>query len=184
LQVTAKLVNGRNTTAIDTSSNNLTTVDSGMVAEQQTKNNITWHLKVHHAALEADGFFPVGNYNRGGNSAESIARCMLDMILLQSNASPTNISLPATEARMLWNTIDTNFVRALEKPVAPSPQKKSPARASRPNAAAADENKARAEKSNKPKTAAYKPQETAIFARGSRTTLSRKRKPKFTLGPG
>ena len=182
LQVTAKLVNGRNTTAIDTFSNTLTTIDS--VAEQQTTNNIAWHLKVHHAALEADGFFPVGNNNRGDNLTESIARRMLDMVLLQSNASPTCISLPATEARMLWNTIDTTFVRALDKPVAPSPQKKSPARASRPNAAAADENKAKADKSSKPKTAAYKPQETAIFARGSRTTLSRKRKPKFTLGPG
>mmetsp|Transcript_21286 Transcript_21286/g.37626 ORF Transcript_21286/g.37626 Transcript_21286/m.37626 type:complete len:453 (+) Transcript_21286:338-1696(+) len=194
-QVMGKSENGR-VTATGTSSDS-TTIDHLGMAEQ-TRKHIRWNLKLHHQALEADGCLPLSN-NGGSNMGESIGRCMLDMILLQSNDSRDGgvcVSVPKTEALMLWKKINPTLVRAVEKPVLePSPQKMSPARKDvavripyAEMAAPKEEKDDKAEKSSRPKTATRrppKPQQTALFARGKKTTLggSRRKKPKFTLGP-
>jgi len=180
-----------------TANNNLNTIDNIGMAEQTKKS---WHLKVHHEALQADGILPLSN-NGDNSMGEWIGRCMLDMILLQSNASSRDgvcISVPRTEALMLWKTIDSSIVRAVEQLVEPSPQKMSPAReicvADAESVSAARNSYAQKAaqkeelKSSKPKPTASrppKPQATALFARGKKTTLGggRRKKPKFTLGP-
>jgi len=191
--VMGKLENVSHSAATGTS--NLKTIDSIGKDEQATKH-FSWNLKVHHPALEADGLLPLSN--NGCVNGDPIDRNMLDMILLQSNASlggEVCISVPKTQAIELWKEIDPTLVRALEKPVELSPRKMSPVRkvvtARIPHSQEASPNRekdAKAERYGKPKTTTRsqpKPQQTALFARGKKTKLggSRRKKPKFTLGP-
>ncbi|KAL9186235.1 hypothetical protein ACHAXT_005473 [Thalassiosira profunda] len=163
----------------------LTTVDSGLTGH--AKPEATWKLKLHHKALEADGLLPLSS-NSGFASAESVGEGMLDTVLLQSNADgkgggSTCIAVPTAEARKLWQTIDPALMKAVEQPVAPSPQKMSPSR----SVPVPEEEKKDTERSSKPKAAVRRPprpQENVLYARGKTTTLggARRKKMKFTLG--
>ena len=125
-------------------------------------------------------------------------RSMLDMILLQSNTNSGEsniVPVPKIEALSLWKVVDESLIKALEKPIEPSPQKMSPA--SLKVAAKAEESPPQkaAPKEEETKTTEQprkvvirrppKPQEQALFARGKKTTLGggRRKKPKFRMGP-
>lgn len=167
-----------------------------------TTNDLHWHLKLHHGSLQADGCLPLSS--NGGDTSVEIGRCMLDMILLQSNRGGVGdvyTSVPITEALVIWKSVDPSIVRAVEQPVEPSPRKLSPTR----NATAVVENvsavgcptaenpapregkDAQSENIGKPSSTvrrSTKSQETALFARGKPSTIGGSRKkPKFRLGP-
>ncbi len=181
-------------------SSNLT--DNG-VASMYTTNGLKWHMKLHHGSLQADGFLPLSS-NGGDTSVESIGRCMLDMIILQSNhgnAGDVYSSVPITEAIVIWKSIDPSIVRALEQPVEPLPRKLSPARSATAffsnvsavrdpvaeNPSPWEGKDTHGEIVGKPTSTVRrlpKSQETALFARGKLTTIGGSRKkPKFRLGP-
>ena len=161
-----------------------------------TTHDLQLYLKLHHGSLQADGFLPLSS-DGGDTSVESIGRCMLDMILMQSNrgiAGDVYTSVPVTEALLVWKSTDPSIVRAVEQPVEPSPRKLSPARSATALVNNVSENPAPCEGKDvqsqivgKPTSTVRRPpksQETALFARGKATTIGGSRKkPKFRLGP-
>ncbi|KAL3817089.1 hypothetical protein ACHAXA_009920 [Cyclostephanos tholiformis] len=165
-------------------------------------NDLQWHMKLHHGSLEADGFLPLSS-NGCNTSVNLIDRCMLDMILLQSNHGIVGndyTSVPLLEALAVWKSVDPSIVSAVEKPVGPSSTRKlSPTRnatalleyvsdVSYPtmeNPAPKKGKDTRSEIIGKLKSTVRRPttsQETALFARGKTTTIGgNRKKPKFRL---
>ena len=174
----------------------LTSMDhSAAMVPTQPSKHLNWQLSVHHKSLEANGILPLSSGS--GGMGELITSNVLDMTLLQYNYDSRNdgscFAVPKEEALKLWRKIDPTIVRAVEKPVAPSPKKMSPrkevvtvdAAVAAATAAVQKKQEGGAMKEKKPVRRPPKPQETALFARGKRTTLggSRRKKPKFRLGP-
>ena len=183
--------------------NDLTTIDGkiAMTNEQSKKQPLTCHLKLHDKSMGTDGMLPLSSNGSGDcdSSSQAIDRSILDMIFLQSNtSSPTIVQVPKTEALSLWRTINPAIVSALENPVAPSPQKMSPARevavaketdndnvtnpyAKRMSPKVETKNEEPRRIIRKPP----KPAEQHLFSRGKKTTLGggRKKKPKLRMGP-
>ena len=179
--------------------NNLTTIDGSNNNDQTEKQlSLTCHLKLHDKSFNADGSLPLSSNGTGtsNSTSASVDQSMLDMMILQSNAanSESNIvSVPKTEALFLWNAINPSIVKALEKPIEPSPQKMSPARevaaaaATNPYAQKASPKKEEAEAEEPIKRIIKKPPRPAeqhLFAKGKKTTLGggRKKKSKFRMG--
>ena len=178
--------------------------DNGIASlSERTTNGLQLYLKLHHGSLQADGLLPLSS-DGGDTSVESIGRCMLDMILLQSNrgiSGDVYTSVPVTEALLIWKSTDPSIVRAVEQPVKPSPRKLSPARSATAlvnnfsavrdsiaeNPAPREGKDVQSRIVGKPTSTVLrlpKSQETALFARGKTTTIGGSRKkPKFRLGP-
>jgi len=192
-QVVAKKKNANDMTK--SSLNGMTTID-GNNNQSKNQSNLTCHLKLHDKSFNADGILPLSS--NGGVDSSSLDRSMLDMILLQSNASSSEgdiVSVPKTEALSLWKVVDESLIKALEKPIEPSPQKMSPAsfkvaakeEDSPPQKAAPKEEETKT--TEQPRKVVIrrppKPQEQALFAKGKKTTLGggRRKKPKFRMGP-
>ncbi|KAL7553029.1 hypothetical protein ACHAWF_016276 [Thalassiosira exigua] len=174
-------------------SSELSTIEHS--ASAATTNQTKWYLRLHHKSLDLDGLLPLSKTSL--DAAESIGACMLDGLLLQSSNDSSGranfTAVPTAVACMFWKYIDPFLVKMVEKPVEPSPKKMSPVRkviTMEENSSGIDKAAAASNDANesKPKSNARrlsKPQETALYARGKRTTLggSRRKKPKFTFGP-
>lgn len=187
--------------------NSSNSTDNGIASNMSewTTHDLQWYLKLHHGSLQADGFLPLSSNGGGDTSVHSIGRCMLDMILLQSNrgiAGDVYTSIPVTEALVIWKSTDPFIVRAVEQPVEPSPRKLSPARSvtalgnnvsavrdpiAENHPAPWEGKDVQSQIVGKPTSIVRRPpksQETALFARGKATTIGDSRKkPKFRLGP-
>jgi len=175
--------------------NDMTTIDGNNQSKNQS--NLTCHLKLHDKSFNADGILPLSS-NDGG-TISSLDRAMIDMILLQSNASSSEgdiVSVPKIEALSLWKVVDESLIKALEKPIEPSPQKMSPAsfkvaakEEDSPPQKAAHKEEEETKTTEQPRKVVIrrppKPQEQALFAKGKKTTLGggRRKKPKFRMGP-
>ena len=180
--------------SLDDLTNDLTTIDGSMSKQSKNQSTLICHLKLHDKSFNADGILPLSS---NGGVGSSLDRSMLDMILLQSstNSGEGNIvPVPKTEALSLWRVVDESLIKALEKPIEPSPQKMSPASLkvaakaeSPPQKAAPKEEETKI--TEQPRKVVIrrppKPQEQALFARGKKTTLGggRRKKPKFRMGP-
>ena len=192
-QVVAKKKHTNDTTKSN-SLNDMTTIDGNNQSKNQS--NLTCHLKLHDKSFNADGILPLSSND--GLTISSLDRSMLDMILLQSNTSSGDgdiVSVPKSEALSLWKVVDESLIKALEKPIEPSPQKMSPAsfkvaakeEDSPPQKAAPKEEETKT--TEQPRKVVIrrppKPQEQALFAKGKKTTLGggRRKKPKFRMGP-
>ena len=183
-----------NDTTKSNSLNGMTTIDGNNRSKNQS--NLICHLKLHDKSFNADGILPLSSND--GVTISSLDRSMLDMILLQSNTSSGEgdiVSVPKIEALSLWKVVDESLIKALEKPIEPSPQKMSPAsfkvaakeEDSPPQQAALKEEETKT--TEQPRKVVIcrppKPQEQALFAKGKKTTLGggRRKKPKFRMGP-
>jgi len=178
----------------DNTLDDLTTIDGSISKQSKNQSKLICHLKLHDKSFNADGILPLSS---NGGVGSSLDRSMLDMILLQSNTSSGEgniVPVPKIEALLLWKVVDESLIKALEKPIEPSPQKMSPAslkvaakEESPPQKAAPKEEETKP--TEQPRKVVIrrppKPQEQALFARGKKTTLGggRRKKPKFRMGP-
>lgn len=197
-QVMAKHVDSRATARSDSPKS----TDKSIISMSEwATNELQWHMKLHYGSLQADGCLPLSS-NGDDTPVYVIDRCILDMILLQSNhGRDGNVytPVPISDALMVWKSIDPSIVSAVEKPVGPSPRKLSPPRkatvlveqvsdmrySTMENLAPRERKDDKSETIGKPKSTVRRPpksHETALFTRGTSTTVGGSRKkPKFRL---
>ncbi len=155
-----------------------------------------WKLELHHKELEGKGTLPIKSFDHcdvlskaydDQNFGTPIDHSVLDTFLLNNQGQC--ISIPANVANLVWNQFDPTLLESLKEPVKPSPRKPVPAI---PNPYTAKPSSPKAEEENKsdgnrkPKIRKASPvKNTAVFAKGKRTTVAgqKKKKPKFTIGP-
>lgn len=164
--------------------------------DDTTKKKWQWKLELHHQELEGKGALPLKTYDHTDvfpkayddqNWGTPVAHSVLDTFLL-NNQGKQCVSIPATEAKLVWDQFDATLLESLKEPVKPSPRKPAVVNpyAKKPSPPNADEEN-RSDGATKPKVRKASPlkRETALFAKGKRTTIAgqRRKKPKFTIGP-
>ena len=161
-----------------------------------------WKLELNHKELEGKGTLPLKAYDHNQdafskayndkNWGTPIDYSILDAFLLNNQQGQRCVALPATEAKLVWDQFDPTLLESLKEPVKPSPRRvldSKPAAinpyAKKPSPPTAEENKSNTNTKPKIRKASPIKRETAIFAKGKRTTIagSKRKKPTFTIGP-
>eukprot|EP00573_Skeletonema_grethae_P011456 CAMPEP_0201711656 /NCGR_PEP_ID=MMETSP0578-20130828/59251_1 /ASSEMBLY_ACC=CAM_ASM_000663 /TAXON_ID=267565 /ORGANISM="Skeletonema grethea, Strain CCMP 1804" /LENGTH=416 /DNA_ID=CAMNT_0048200709 /DNA_START=90 /DNA_END=1340 /DNA_ORIENTATION=+ len=155
-----------------------------------------WKLELHHKELEGKGTLPLKSFDHTNvfskayddqNFGTPIDHSVLDTFLMNNQGQC--VSIPANVASLVWNQFDPTLLESLKEPAKPSPRKPAPALANpyatKPSSPKAEEEN-KSDGNRKPKIRKASPvKNTAVFAKGKRTTVAgqKKKKPKFTIGP-
>lgn len=161
-----------------------------------------WKLELNHKELEGKGTLPLKTYDHNQdafskayddkNWGTPVDYSILDSFLLNNQQGQRCVALPATEAKLVWDQFDPTLLESLKEPVKPSPRRvldSKPAAinpyAKKPSPPTAEETKSNANTKPKIRKASPIKRETAIFAKGKRTTIagSKRKKAAFTIGP-
>lgn len=168
------------------------------ITNDSPKKKWYWKLELHHQELEGKGTLPLKTYDHAHvfskayddqNWGTPIDHSILDTFLL-NNQGQRCVSIPTAEAKLVWNQFDPTLLESLKEPVKPSPRKPVPVvnpYAKKPSPPKAEVENKSSDGNSKPKIRKASPmkRETALFAKGKRTTIAgqRRKKPKFTIGP-
>lgn len=159
-----------------------------------------WKLELHHQELEGKGTLPMKTLDHSNvfskaydiqNFGTPIDHAVLDTFLLNNQGQC--LSIPANVANLVWNQFDPTLLESLKEslkePVKPSPRKPAPAfanpYATKPSSPKAEEENKNDGNTKRKVRKASPVKNTAVFAKGKRTTVAgqKKKKPKFTIGP-
>mmetsp|Transcript_8102 Transcript_8102/g.16502 ORF Transcript_8102/g.16502 Transcript_8102/m.16502 type:complete len:429 (-) Transcript_8102:88-1374(-) len=161
-----------------------------------SKKRWYWKLELHHQELEGKGTLPLKTYDHthvfskaydDQNWGTPIDHSVLDTFLL-NNQGQRCVPIPANVAKLVWDEFDPALLESLKEPVKPSPRKPAAVNpyAKKPSPPKAEEENKR-DGNTKPKVRKASPvkKDTALFAKGKRTTVAgqKRKKPKFTIGP-
>lgn len=162
-------------------------------ANDAPKKKWYWKLELHHQELDGKGALPFRTFDHthvfskaydDQNWGIPIDHFILDTLLL-NNQGQRCVSIPATEAKLVWDQFDPTLLESLKEQVKPSPRKLAVVNpyAKEPSPPKTEVKK-KSDGNTKPKIRKASPmtRETALFAKGKRTTIAgqRRRKPKFS----
>ena len=155
-----------------------------------------WALELHHHELGGKGSLPMKKYEHTNlfshaydekNWGTFVDQNIMDSYLL--NNGQLCVSIPALEAKSVWDDLDPTLLNLLKKPVKPfSPRKPAvliPDEEKPSPLKTEDRDKSQGKAKPKIRKASPMKKENVLFAKGKRTTVAgqRKKKPKFTIGP-
>jgi hypothetical protein len=166
---------------------------------EDAKKQWYWKLELHYQELEGKGTLPLKTYNHNHASSKTyddrnwgtpIDYSVLDTFLL-NNQGQRCISLPSSEAKLVWDQFDPTLLKSLKEPVKPTPRCGIVESAELvTNLYAKKTSKSGEENKNDRNAISTKPKimqkaSPALFAKGKRTTIagSKRKKPNFTIGP-